>query len=270
MRIAFVTDVHFGPDARYDGQLRKLSQQAPRLLAATLEQIEAAKPDLVVNLGDVVQDESPEADRAAYTAFLDVMARCSAPVLHVAGNHDLVHAIPAELGARWGRTDGACHYAVDHGDLHFIVLRSDMTETVNLAPEQLAFLEQALAATQRRTVVLVHHPLGDMDVSANRWFYRQPELCHVQERSAARAIIERSGKVVAVFNGHVHWNHLAVHAGIPYVTVQSMIENLDADAPGRPSRAWALATVKPQSVLVELFGEHEGRYELALPRGAAA
>ena len=44
----------------------------------------------------------------------------------------------------------------------------------------------------------------------------------------------------AVFNGHLHWNHLDVIAGIPYVTVQSLIENLDDDAPGRAAAAHAV------------------------------
>ena len=45
-----------------------------------------------------------------------------------------------------------------------------------------------------------------------------------------------------VFNGHVHRNHLDVIAGIPYVTIQSLIENLDEDAPGRAAAAHAVAT----------------------------
>jgi Icc protein len=30
----------------------------------------------------------------------------------------------------------------------------------------------------------------------------------VRERKALRRILEASGKVLAVFNGHLHWNHL--------------------------------------------------------------
>ena len=59
-------------------------------------------------------------------------------------------------------------------------------------------------------------------------------------RRAPADLRAESGRVRAVFNGHLHWNHLDVIAGIPYVTVQSLIENLDDDAPGRPAAAHAV------------------------------
>lgn len=71
----------------------------------------------------------------------------------------------------------------------------------------------------------------------NRWFEGRPHRCLVAERTRFRAIVEAGGKVAAVFNGHLHWNHLDAIASVPYVTLQRLTENLDDDAPGRPAKA---------------------------------
>ena len=60
---AAISDAHFGPDATFDGKLRKLSGQAPALTAAFAARMrDEVKPDLVVNLGDAVEDEAPSTD----------------------------------------------------------------------------------------------------------------------------------------------------------------------------------------------------------------
>jgi hypothetical protein len=103
-----------------------------------------------------------------------------------------------------------------------------------------------------------------MDLRGNRWFEKTPEICLIADRHEARQIIAESGKVIGVFNGHVHWNHLAVAAGVPYVTLQSLTENVDDDAPGRPARSFAIVDVGASSLQVRIEGEHPARYDLDL------
>ncbi len=50
------------------------------------------------------------------------------------------------------------------------------------------------------------------------------------ERRALQRVVAEAPRVVAVFNGHVHWNHFDVISGVPYITLQSLIENLDRGA----------------------------------------
>ena len=78
-------------------------------------------------------------------------------------------------------------------------------------------------------------------------------------------MIENSGKVRAVFNGHAHWNHLDVVNGIPYVTLQSLIENVDDDAPGRAAAAHAVVDISAKRVSVNVFGEHPAHYQFDGP-----
>jgi hypothetical protein len=135
---------------------------------------------------------------------------------------------------------------------------------VRIDAEQLAWLEADLARAKRPAIVMMHHTASEQDVAANRWFYRAPHLCKVVERRRLRRILEASQKVVAVFNGHMHWNHFDLCGGIPYITVQSLIENLDDDAPGRPAAAHAVCCLSDRRLLVEVNGNDPARYQIEL------
>ena len=265
-RFALVTDVHFGPAGYFGGKLRKLGHQANSLTAAFVEHMNAVeRPDLVVNLGDVVEDADREQDRAAYGEFVGLLQRLEAPVLHVAGNHDQIFLTEDDLRELWGHA-GRLFYSRDVGPLHFAVLNTleQKHVDVRLPAEQLEWLRDDLAAATRPVVVLMHHPASDQRLDGNRWFDDAPHICRLTERRALRKILEESGKVAAVFNGHVHWNHLDVIRGIPYVTLQSLTENLDDDAPGRPSRAHAVVDVEERRLRVRVAGENPARYQFEL------
>jgi 3',5'-cyclic-AMP phosphodiesterase len=262
--VALVSDLHFGPPASFGGKLRKLTADAPLLARAFVERMnEVVKPDLVVNLGDDIEDEGLEADRARYGACVGVLRGARAELFHVAGNHDLVHLDEADLLAAWGRPEIArLHYSFDRGGFHVTVLhtRERKDHDVSVGAEQLAWLADDLAATRLPTIVLMHHSAADQDLRGNRWFEGSPHLCLVRERRALRKLFEERG-VLAVFNGHLHWNHLDVIRGIPYVTLQSLIENLDDDAPGRPAAAHAVVRLGPKRIVVEVEGAERARYQ---------
>jgi hypothetical protein len=140
---------------------------------------------------------------------------------------------------------------------------------VSLGDDQLAWIEGDLAAHTGPTVILMHHSAADQDLRGNRWFERAPHLCLVRERRRLRAMIEEHGDVRAVFNGHLHWNHLDVVGGVPYVTVQSLVENLDEDAPGRAAAAHAVARISERRVVIEVFGAERCRYQIDRPSSTA-
>jgi 3',5'-cyclic-AMP phosphodiesterase len=266
MRFALISDVHFGPQASHQGKLRKLTHRSEELVAAFARHMrEEVEPDVVINLGDVLEDESPEQDRARYERFVSLLREIGKPVLHVAGNHDTINLSPAELCRLWG-TASDLTYSRDHDGVHFSVLRTveHRGERIELPEEQLLWLERDLAATELPSIVLMHHPVSEMRLEGNRWFEKRPHLCRVVERRAAREVIEKSGKVLAVFNGHVHWNHLDVIKGIPYVTLQSLIENLDDDAPGRAAAAYAVCDLDDRRLVVNVYGAEVARYQTEL------
>ncbi|AKT40048.1 metallophosphoesterase family protein [Chondromyces crocatus] len=262
---ALVTDLHFGPQASFGGKLRKLTADAPALARAFVSRMnEAVRPDFVVNLGDDIEDEGFEADRARYGACIETLRGVQAELVNVAGNHDLVHLRPADLLAAWGKPElPGLHYSFDRGGFHFVVLhtREKKDVDVTVGEAQIRWLAEDLAAARGPTVVFMHHSAADQDLRGNRWFEGSPHICLVEERRALRSLFQQHG-VRAVFNGHLHWNHLDVIAGIPYVTVQSLIENLDEDAPGRPAAAHAVVRVTPERVIVEIEGAERARYQV--------
>lgn len=274
--IGLVSDLHFGKAAGFGGKLRKLSHQAPELTRAFVRAMnERVRPDLVVNLGDDIEDEGPEADLARYSECMAILGELDAPRLHVAGNHDVVHLGPRQLMAAWGlegtpiqRPEAhgdALYYATDMGGYHLVVLhtheRKDLDVSVDA--EQLAWLEEDLARTPLPTLIFMHHSAAEQSLRDNRWFEGSPHICLVRERRKLRRLFEEQGRVLAVFNGHLHWNHLDVIGTIPYVTLQSLIENVDDDAPGRAAAAHAIVRISAKHVNVECAGAERARYQFS-------
>ncbi|EYF01505.1 metallophosphoesterase family protein [Chondromyces apiculatus] len=263
--LALVTDLHFGPEASFGGKLRKLTAAAPSLARAFVSRMnDVVRPDLVVNLGDDIEDEGLEEDRARYTSCVDTLRGARAELFHVAGNHDLVYMRPPDLLAAWRRPEiTSLNYSFELGGFRFVVLhtREKKDVEVTVGEAQIRWLAAELAASRAPTVILMHHSAAEQDLRGNRWFEGSPHICLVKERRELRALF-RQHDVRAVFNGHLHWNHLDVIEGIPYVTLQSLIENVDEDAPGRPAAAHAVVRLTPARVVVEIEGAERSRYQI--------
>ena len=108
----------------------------------------------------------------------------------------------------------------------------------------------------------MHHSASEQNLDDSRWWPGRSHLALVDERAELRRIFRESGRVRAVFNGHVHWNHLDLIDGIPYVTVQSLIENVEEDAPGRPAAAHAVVQLDAKRMVVRVHGEDPARYQV--------
>jgi 3',5'-cyclic-AMP phosphodiesterase len=263
LTIGFVTDLHFGPAAYHEGKLRKLTHHAAELTREVVRAMnDEIRPDLLVNLGDDIEDESREADLTRYTECQDILRTAKAELVNVAGNHDTINLTRDDLTRIW-RHEGPLFYAMDRGGFHLVVLhtleRKDVE--VRIPQAQLDWLKDDLARTTLPVVVLMHHSASEQNLEDSFWFKGLAHLALVKERAELRRIFEESGKVHAVFNGHVHRNHLDVIAGIPYVTIQSLIENLDEDAPGRPAAAHAVATITESRIVVRVRGNDPARYQ---------
>jgi Icc protein len=261
-RLAVITDLHFGTRTRFRGKLRKVADAAPALTNAFVQRMNGSvHPDLVLALGDFIEDESHDADLARYRECVRVLRQLTCPLRFAAGNHDTIHLRDDDLRAIW-QHDGALHYSFDTNGYHVCVLRTveRPLRDVTLPADQLAWLEQDLASTTLPTVVAMHHSAADQDLRGNPWFEHAPHLALIDRRDILRAAIAASGKVVLVVNGHVHWNHVDLHDGIPYVTVQSLTENVDDDEPGRAAAAWGVFRIDDRALSVVIEGEQPLRF----------
>lgn len=264
IKFALVADSHLGPEKFYEGQIRKLSRNTLPYLSELREELVAVhKPNFVVQLGDLIEDSSSQIDDSSnYKLGLNCFDGLPMPVLNVIGNHDQVHLSDSEL-CKLLRNE-RLYYSQDLGAVHCVVLFSSSIEhtDITISAEQRLWLQNDLAATDKPTLVFLHHPLDDQNLKGNVWFEKYPDYCFVQERHQVREILSASGKVCAVFNGHVHRNNLSTIDGIHYITVQSLVEKVGE--PDVASRAFATATIDGSRLILDVHGEDAVQYDVAL------
>ena len=229
LRIGLITHLHYAdkPPAgtrHYRETLTKLAECA--------HQFEAAKTTFVVELGDLIDAaDSVETEQRYLKTINGEFSAISRDRHYVLGNHCVdTLTKPEFLNAV---EQNQSYYSFDRGHVHFVVLdacfRSDgepygrknsqWTDS-NIPPAELEWLKADLKATNRRTVVFAHQRL---DVSTNHG---------VKNGSEVRDVLEASGKILAVLQGHSHQNDLKEIGGIPYCTLVAMVEGSGSENNG--------------------------------------
>ena len=172
--------------------------------------------DFVLHSGDVVHDPQQEAE---YEQAIALYNQLRAPVYFLPGNHDRSDWLQRVL---LGRAEPARHadQEFERNGAQFLLLDSSVSGADEhygqLAPEQLAWLEQRCAAPDARPLVVAlhHHPLP-LDV---HWLdgivLREGEALH-------RALLPVRERLRGVFYGHIHESLLTLRDGIPYHSVRS-------------------------------------------------
>jgi Icc protein len=262
-KFALIADVHVGDEALYEGHIRKLSRHSLGFLDELALELRDRNLDLVVQLGDLIED-CPEKEKDA-TNYIEAVKRLShmpASVLHVIGNHEQVNLSVEELCSINGMKTP--YFSRDIAGYHCVVLFTASTAHTDIHIDQLQqnWLKDDLAKASIPTLVFVHHPLDDQNLDDNPWFARYPDYCFVEERADVRRILHESGKVIAVFNGHVHQNSCSLIDGIAYITVQSLVEKVAE--PDVPSRAYALCEIGDARLTVQVLGVNPVKYQLYL------
>jgi len=251
LRIGLITDIHSGPDMD-----TRLGTQAFVLLDQFVEEMtQRFKPDLIVDLGDRINDAEAAGDRQRIRKVRSRLETVGVPVLYLYGNHDLVNIGPIEQRRLLGKQ--ADHESLDFRGVHLILLNSQ-DPTVGriggtLSDQQLRWLEQDLRLARGPVVVFCHHPLDEQDFRSHWYFGKHPEHALAVNRERARGIFNRSGRVRAVVSGHMHWNQAQVIDKIPYITVQSLVDCSLTD--GKPAGSYSEVTVEQNGhVGVEVRG----------------
>ncbi len=246
LRIGLVTDLHYA-DKPAAGS--RHYRDTPEKLADAAA--EFARHDLAfaVELGDFID----AADSVARELeFLKRIQRDFAGVArtrhYVLGNH-CVHTLTKQEFLD-GVEQPRSYYSFDQGDVHFVVLdacfRSDgqpygrhnfKWTDANIPPAELEWLEQDLKAARKPTVVFAHQRL---DV-ANHY--------GVRNAAAVRRLLQASGQVLAVFQGHSHKNDYKLLDGIHYCTLVAMVEGA-----GRANNGYSVLSIQPdRSIRVSGF-----------------
>ena len=211
-------------------------------LAAFVCTMNKAKPSFAIMLGDFIDKaETLEVELGYLERIRNIYRQFKGKCYYVIGNHD-VATFSKEQFIR-GTGMPAAHYSFDRGSFHFIVLDANYnkdfspykagnfvwTETY-IPPAEQAWLEVDLARTKKPTVVFIHQRL---DAEEN------PH--GVKNAPQVRKILQDSGRVIAVFQGHDHAGAYRRIAGIPYVTLRAMVEG-----PGLENNAYALVSISKE------------------------
>ncbi|MBX9690494.1 MAG: metallophosphoesterase [Candidatus Obscuribacterales bacterium] len=262
-KLVIISDVHKGDDKVQDGRLQKLPSRALSYLRYLVNRINTEiQPDFVMQLGNLIEAEDAESDEENYDTALGVFRQISVPVYHAVGSHEQENLSLKQISSMLKYSK--LYYSFDSGPFHFVVLfaRSQKNEGIHIDEAQRKWLEQDLISSHRPTLVFVHHPIDEQDLSGNFWFEQNPEQCFVSERAEIRAILARSGNVLAVFSGHVHRNNLESHDNIYYVTIQSLVENMSKTGK-TASESFAIVTLKQDEICVEVEGVDPAEYRLS-------
>ncbi|WP_395743935.1 metallophosphoesterase [Prosthecobacter sp.] len=221
LRVGLMTDLHY---AEKDPTKTRFYREALGKLDEAVSVMNREKPALVVELGDFIdQADSVEREIEWLKTMESHFEKLTMPRHYVLGNHCVGTLTKQEFAANTKAAGG--HAAFEENGVTFLILdacfREDGTpyerknfhwQDANLPKAELAWLEAALGKASGPVIVFAHQRL-DMD-----------KAHAVRNAAEVRALLEKSGKVLAVFQGHSHKNDYQQIAGVHYVTLVAMIE----------------------------------------------
>lgn len=250
LRFGIVTDIHYA-DADTVGS--RFYRHSLDKLQECIELMNAERVDFLVELGDFKDQDNPAVEQRTLShleAVERVFQRFHGSTYHVLGNHDEDSISKPEFLARVENTNvdpRRSYYSFDCKAVHFVVLDAnyradganydhgnfDWTDA-NVPAMELAWLEQDLATAGRPVILFIHQLLdGAGDV-------------YVNNAEDVRQILEESGKVLAVFQGHHHAGSYSRISGIHYYTLKALVEG-----PGADNNSYAIVDVRTdQSITV--------------------
>lgn len=237
LRIGLVTDLHY---ADKPPRIHRHYRETLAKLAEAAKQFRQEKTDLVIELGDLIDVGDSLTVEQGYLKRIVKDFRATPGQHHyVLGNHCVWSLTKPEFLGIVGQKRS--YYSFDLKGHHFVVLdacfRSDgqpygrgnfQWTDANIPPAEAEWLRSDLKRTPNKAVVFVHQRL---DVEPPYGVKNAPEI---------RKILEESGKVIAVLQGHYHLNDYKEMGGVHYVTLAAMVEGS-----GEENSAYAVMDVLP-------------------------
>ena len=154
LRIALIADIHHGVD-----QGTKLGSAALALMQPFVDWVNAIRPDLVVELGDRINDLDKDMDLKWTRDVAHAFTAVQRPCVHILGNHDAYQLSRAESEGVM-QTTFASH-SRDVQGYHLVFWNSAVRFEhggFHLAPDNLGWLDADLAATALPTIIFSRLP----------------------------------------------------------------------------------------------------------------
>ena len=249
VRFGIVADSHYA-DVNNSGT--RYYRQSLDKMNECIELMNRENVDFVIELGDLKDQDTPgvEEKTIGYLQTIEkVFQKFNGAIYHVLGNHDMDSLSKEQFLANVKNTNISSsrkYYSYDIKGLHFIVLDSNYLKdgrdydhgnfvwtNTNIPGEELAWLTKDLAEAKGQVLVFNHQLLdgaGDP---------------YVKNSGDVRKILEDSGKVLAVFQGHKHEGGYNLINRIHYYTLKAMVEGS-----GLENNAYAVVVVRPDKTIV--------------------
>lgn len=219
--IGLVTDLHYAD--KPSAGTRHYRESLAKLDAAAV-QFQKDQISVLVELGDLIDAaDTVEKEQNYLKTINEKFSKICKNRHYVIGNHCVDTLKKEEFLAGVGQEK--TYYSFDQEGIHFIVLdacfRSDgvayerknfQWTDANIPQAELEWLKEDLKSNDKPVIVFAHQRL---DVSNNHG---------VKNNKQVRNLLESSGKVIAVFQGHSHKNDLNTIGGIHYCTLVAMVE----------------------------------------------
>ena len=195
MLVAQVSDTHLTLDAPD-------SEQRIRDFEAVIADINALDPapDVIVHTGDIVHNGRAE----EYALAAAILAKARAPVFVIPGNKDNRARLREAFGAK-GTIGTDCEfidYTVETFEVRLIAVDtlSTASNKGDFCAERVRRLLERIDADRAKPIVaFMHHPPFVVTVGPDPLNFTSPEALHRLQHA-----LQHSGRVIAVFCGHVH------------------------------------------------------------------
>lgn len=230
LSLGLVTDIHYADKPAQGSRAYRDSLAKGKEFSGLFKE---KNPAAIICLGDLV-DAAPtvEEELSYLRKIVPVMKEPGIPCHYVLGNHCVDTLTKEEFFEHAQTSSKTGHYSFDLNGIHLVILDACYTREMkpygrnnskwndpNIPPEEIAWLKKDLQSTKLPVLVFAHQRLD-----------LPPENNHAIKQSLeVRKILEDSGKVIAVFQGHSHKNELKEINGIPYCTLCAVVEGSGAE-----------------------------------------
>lgn len=192
-------------------------------LRESVEEINAMspQPDLVMISGDLVENPS----EATYGHFAAIIEPLKAPVYLLPGNHDDPQLMKTLFG-------DSCLFPVQHPTNQYVIedftvrilaLNSHFegSELPDFGPRRLQWLREALAESDRPTLIAIHHPpmktgVGFVDMVGEQWY------------AGISEVVQQHPQVQLIIAGHGHSDLIGRMGSVPVYMAGSTAHQLIA------------------------------------------
>ncbi len=241
LRIGLAADLHYADKppsgTRYHQEsLTKFSEAAKRF--------QQEKPDHIIAMGDLIDSAADlDTEKGYLTQVVKEFSPLPGKHHFVLGNHCVENLTKTEFLGIVGQEKS--YYSFDAQGYHFVILDACFNKEgasygrknfewgdSNIPAAELEWLRADLQQTEHKAIVCVHQCLDLIPPYG------------VRNCNAVKSVLEKSGKVLGVLQGHFHFGNYSDMHGIHYCTLQAIVEGS-----GPEHNAYAMLDILPGDVV---------------------